>query len=158
VWRELLRSIERKPARDVAGERPGRREELQYTHRHRPEIEQVIVKAPDVEASTLRLSHAIAQLVNLPGADFYGSACPGMSAEYRTVSASIWTSDSSVQFTALFQQGVGTRRGRSVQPATLTHNRPLVLRNACGSHQRPGLREIAPGLSLCQDGVLRRQD
>ena len=39
--------------------------------------------------------------------------------------------------------------------------RPIIhrfgLRSACGSHRRPGLRAIAPGLSLCQDGVLRRQ-
>ena len=60
-------------------------------------------------------------------------------------------------FTALFQQGVGTRQGRSAHPASLTHNRPLVLRNACGSHRRPGLRAIAPRPFSCQDGVLRRQ-
>jgi len=61
-------------------------------------------------------------------------------------------------FTALFQQGVGTRQGRSAQSATLTHNPPLVLRNACGSHRRPGLRAIAPRPFLCPDGARQLRD
>src|SRR5262245_60278278 len=60
-------------------------------------------------------------------------------------------------FTALFQQRVGTRWGRSAHPALLTHNPPLVRRNACGSHRWPDLRAIAPLPSSCQDDdVLRR--
>src|SRR5688572_2438781 len=52
---------------------------------------------------------------------------------------------------APFQPGDGTRQGRSAPPAMPPHSSPLVLRNACGSHRRPGLRAIAPSLALCRD-------
>src|SRR5205814_3637398 len=52
------------------------------------------------------------------------------------------------------QSSLSARRrnssGRSGQPALLPHNPPLVRRSACGSHRRPDLHAIAPGLSLCQ--------
>src|SRR5215216_2270922 len=60
-------------------------------------------------------------------------------------------------FIAPFQPGGGTRQGRSAPPAMPPHSPPIVLRSACGSHRRPGLRAIAPGLALCRDDVLRRQ-
>src|SRR5262249_9690619 len=59
-------------------------------------------------------------------------------------------------FTALVPPGAGTRQGRSAPRVTLTHNPPLLLRNACGSRRRPGRRAIVPDLSWCQDGRLRR--